>query len=114
MTYHKIKVIIKAIYHQSRFLLLALLFFPASIFYKFFRLQEAIWLIGENEGRCLNDNGYVFFKSCRENQPNRLIYFLTRKESINNDPFLKTDSNIIVFGSLKHIFFFLNMQHNVF
>ena len=107
MTYHKIKVIIKATYHQSIFLLLAILLLPVSIFYKYFHLQDPIWLIGENEGRCLSDNGYIFYKFCRENHPNNYIYFVTRQESINNDSFLKTDPNIIVFGSFKHIFFFL-------
>ena len=104
---YKIKVIIGALYHQSRFFLLSILLLPAYIFYIFFRLHESIWLIGENAGRCLNDNGYIFYKFCRKNHPNTPVYLVTRKESINNDPFLKTDSNIIVFGSLKHIFFFL-------
>jgi len=107
MTYHKVKVVIDALYNQSIFFFLAILLFPASIFYKFFSLQESIWLIGENEGRCLSDNGYVFYKFCRKKYPNKLIYFIAKEESINNDSFLKTDSNVIVFGSLKHIFFFL-------
>lgn len=107
MFFHKITLVINAILVQSKFLFFATLLYPYSLFYKHLRAKEPLWIIGENEGRCLHDNGYVFYKFCRNNYPQRAIYFVTRKESISVDPFLKTDHNIIIFGSLKHIFFFL-------
>jgi CDP-glycerol glycerophosphotransferase (TagB/SpsB family) len=107
MFFHKITLVINAILVQSKFLFFATLLYPYSLFYKHLRAKEPLWIIGENEGRCLHDNGYVFYKFCRNNYPQRSIYFVTRKESISVDPFLKTDPNIIIFGSLKHVFFFL-------
>lgn len=107
MFLHKINIIVTAFLVQSRFLLLAIILYPFALAYRFVQKNKSIWLIGENEGRCLDDNGYTFYKFCRNKYPQRAIYFVTRKESINVDPFLKTDSQIIIFGSLKHIFFFL-------
>ncbi len=106
MLFYKISLIATAILVQSRFLLIAALLYPVVLFYNCFN-RKPVWLIGENEGRCLHDNGYFFYKFCRNNQPDRHIYFITNKKSKDNDYFLKNDEHIVIFGSIKHVIFFL-------
>ncbi len=107
MFFYKIKNFILACLVQSRFLFWSILLYPVSLIYKLLICRKPLWLIGENEGKCLGDNGYTFFKFCRENYSDRRIYFITRKESLENDSFLSENSNVILFGTKKHIFFFL-------
>ena len=107
MFFYKIKNIVSACLVQSKFLLFAIFLYPASILYRYLNNMDSLWLIGENEGKCLGDNAYVFFVFCRKNYPDRHIYFITNKASLKVSPFLNQDSNIIYYGSVKHVFFFL-------
>ena len=36
------------------------------------------WLIGENRGECLKENGYWFYKYCREHHPEQTVFFFSK------------------------------------
>ena len=107
MIRYKIQIILKELFLQSRFALISIFLLPATFLLNLFKLNEPPWLIGENYGKCLQDNGYIFYKFCRKTYPLKPIYFISTKGSMDNDPFLKADENIIIHGSIKHIFYFL-------
>lgn len=85
-------------------------------FYKVFLLTLAaiwkpltfnrkIWLVGEREDQA-EDNGYFFFKHCRENYPKEKVYYIISKDS----PHLykvKKLGNVIYHSSLKHKLYML-------
>lgn len=68
--------------------------------------HEKIILIGEHRGVNLKDNGYYFFRYCREHYSSLPIYFVTNADSANNDTFLKQDPNVLFYGSIKHLLIF--------
>lgn len=69
--------------------------------------HKIIWLIGENAGDCLQDNGYYFYRYCREQHPRDNTFFLINKSS----PFyneLRKDNHVILYGSFRHIELFFS------
>jgi len=70
--------------------------------------NEKIWLIGEHRGFCLKDNGYFFYKYCRENHPEQQIFFAVRKNSPYFNELRNNDTNIVPFGSFRHIRLFFD------
>lgn len=69
--------------------------------------KKNIWLIGENAGDCLQDNGYYFYKYCRELHPEHPVFFIIKKSS----PFFSimcTDNHVICYGSYRHIALFFS------
>lgn len=72
--------------------------------------SREIWLIGEFRGHCLNDNGYFFFRYCRECFPDKEVYFLIDRDSPNYQNWLKTDENVVHFGSVRHVYLFCNAR----
>lgn len=72
---------------------------PAFIF-------KDVWLIGERSNQA-EDNGYVFFKYCRENHPEKPIYYIIEKNS-KQALKLKKLGNIIYRGTLKHKIYLLH------
>jgi CDP-glycerol glycerophosphotransferase (TagB/SpsB family) len=67
--------------------------------------KRKIWIVGENSGDTLNDNGYCFFRYCCEKYLNHEVFFITKRKYINKDPFLKTNDKILIYGSIRHIVF---------
>ena len=65
-----------------------------------------VWLIGENQGECLEDNGFAFYLYCREKHPGERIYFLIKKDSPNYSRYFLEDNHVILYGSLRHILLF--------
>ena len=66
------------------------------------RKNGSCWLIGENRGECLKENGYWFYKYCRENYPEQDVYFVIKEFSPFYQKELSTDPFVIEFGSIKH------------
>jgi len=85
------------------FLALSILHF--SSYLHLIRKDRNIWLIGENAGQCLQDNGYFFYSYCKTQHHQRLVYFLIK----NSSPYykdLRNDPRAIRYGSLKHAYLF--------
>lgn len=90
--------------HLLKCAIIISLFFPIRLFPR--REDKKIWLIGENSGETLKDNGYFFFKYCCENQESsQYIFFITQKKYILKDSYLKSKNNLIIYGSVKHIIY---------
>ncbi|PZD83956.1 hypothetical protein DTX80_13240 [Bacilli bacterium] len=62
--------------------------------------NKDVWLIGERPDTA-QDTGYHFFKYCRENYPEKPIYYVIQEDSpdLKN---IKHLGNVIFHGSLKH------------
>lgn len=73
--------------------------------------RQKIVLIGENRGTNLRDNGYYFFRFCREQNPLLPVYFVTNTDSIRNDTLLKHDQNVLIYGSIKHLLTFAKASY---
>lgn len=58
------------------------------------------WIVGEQPLKA-QDNGYYFFKYCRENHPEMPIYYVLDKNSMDHDK-VKALGNLIEFGSDEH------------
>jgi hypothetical protein len=67
---------------------------------------ESVWLIGENRGNCIKDNGYFFFQYCRKIYPEKSVYYIINKCSPYYESLSSADSNVIIYGSSKHISIF--------
>ena len=65
--------------------------------------NKDIWLIGEHRGFCLKDNGFFFYKFCRQKYPDQSVYFAVRRNSPYFNKLTKNDKNIVAFGSTMHI-----------
>lgn len=76
-----------------------------SNFLKLFYVGKSVWLVAERKDQA-EDNGYFFFKYCREVHPNQKVYYIIDK----NSPHLhkvKDLGNIIFHSSFKHVLFML-------
>lgn len=73
--------------------------------------RQKIVLIGEHKGTNLRDNGYYFFRFCREQNPLLPVYFVTNTDSIRNDTLLKRDQNVLIYGSIKHLLIFAKASY---
>ncbi|PGM56733.1 CDP-glycerol glycerophosphotransferase family protein [Bacillus sp. AFS053548] len=69
-------------------------------FYKLLYLNKEVWLVCERADQA-EDNGYFFFKYCREQHPNRKIYYIIEKNSPHYDKVAKL-GNVIHHSSFKH------------
>lgn len=70
------------------------------------RKISSVWLIGENRGECLKENGYWFYKYCKANHPEIEVYFVIKTISPYYKKDFFNDHGVLKYGSLKHIFFF--------
>lgn len=61
---------------------------------------KQIWLVGEREDQA-EDNGYFFFKYCRENYPSQKVYYVINQDSPHLNKVEKY-GNVIYHSSLKH------------
>ncbi|PEJ59479.1 teichoic acid biosynthesis protein [Bacillus sp. AFS002410] len=68
--------------------------------YKILYVNKEVWLICERADQA-EDNGYFFFKYCREQEPNRKIYYIIEK---NSPHYAKVANlgNVIHHSSFKH------------
>ncbi|WP_242144836.1 MULTISPECIES: CDP-glycerol glycerophosphotransferase family protein [unclassified Bacillus cereus group] len=71
-----------------------------SLFVKIQKGNKEIWLIGEREDQA-EDNGYFFFKYCRENHTRQKVYYIINKDSPHVEK-VKKYGNVIYHSSLKH------------
>ncbi len=114
--YQLIKVKIINIIHTKKFIkgialvsghikstLYMLIAFSTTYFEKHSYGQKECWIVGENYGVYLDDNGYQFFKYCRNEHPEIDVYFVTKKISLIYNPELSLDKNVLIYGSPKHI-----------
>lgn len=67
------------------------------------RGKGTIWIVGENFGENLKDNGYCFFKYCQKTGSRTRLFFIAKKRSIKEDIFLSSERNVLVYGSIRHI-----------
>lgn len=63
---------------------------------------EAVWLIGEARGNCLLENGYHFFLYCREQHPEKKVFFVINQSSPHFSQ-LKSNPHVLRYGSAQHI-----------
>ncbi len=62
-----------------------------------------LWLIGENYGNCLQDNGYHFFNYCQTQKNKEEIFFVTNKKSLQQIQSSGNSTyNIVIYGTYKH------------
>ena len=68
---------------------------------RFFNKKRDVWLMGERQDTA-QDTGYHFFKYCRENHPDKEVYYVIESNSkdINN---IKHLGNVIELGSMEHL-----------
>ncbi len=62
--------------------------------------KKEIWLIGERSDTA-QDNGYHFFKYCRENYPELDIYYIVKSSSKDFEQVAQF-GNVVKYGSFKH------------
>lgn len=67
---------------------------------------DRIWLIGENRGDCVGDNGYYFFKFCRQQHPEREVYFVINRDSPIFTELSTVHDHVLLYGSLRHALLF--------
>jgi CDP-glycerol glycerophosphotransferase (TagB/SpsB family) len=77
-----------------------------GLFLSFFGKRVSIWLIGENRGDCVCDNGYFFYKHCKNKYFDRKIYFVINMNSPVFSEFVNEGDNVLIYGSIQHAFIF--------
>ncbi|NKI24247.1 CDP-glycerol--poly(glycerophosphate) glycerophosphotransferase [Paenibacillus dendritiformis] len=75
-------------------------FFITSVFFRFIKKYDNLWLICER-GDDARDNGYSFFNYLREHQPEINAYYLISKDCDDYGKAIK-HGNIILYKSFKH------------
>ncbi|NGY75607.1 hypothetical protein F6Y02_02150 [Bacillus megaterium] len=83
----------------QRGLLAAASLVKASLF------NRKVWLVGEREDQA-EDNGYFFFKYCREHYPNQKVYYIINEDSPHLEK-VKKHGNVIHHSSFKHQLYML-------
>ena len=89
---------IKRIFFYADILKCTLLLITAYLIKPFFNKHyqsRQIWIVGENTGEILKDNGYFFFKYCCQDNLNEDVYLLAKKKYIKNDSFLDNNPDIV-------------------
>ncbi len=66
-----------------------------------------VWLIGENRGECLHDNGEAFFRYCQNVHPEIVTCFLVKSNSPRYNSLRQSGQNVVRYGSLQHMFLFM-------
>ncbi|MGN1401800.1 MAG: CDP-glycerol glycerophosphotransferase family protein [Bacillus sp. (in: firmicutes)] len=74
-------------------------------FVKLAHFRKPIWLVSEREDQA-EDNGYVFFKYCRETYPDRAVYYIINRNSPHLEKVTEL-GNVIYHSSLKHTLYTL-------
>lgn len=95
----------KAIFEYIKGTLAKFFIFLLSLFVRAKVGGKQIWLVGEREDQA-EDNGYFFFKYCREHYPNQKIYYVINQDSPHLDKVEKY-GNVIYHSSLKHRIYML-------
>lgn len=60
-----------------------------------------VWLVGERPNTA-QDTGYHFFKYCRENYPNKEVYYVLEEDSPDMRN-VQSLGNVLIHGSLEHL-----------
>jgi CDP-glycerol glycerophosphotransferase (TagB/SpsB family) len=91
---------IASAYKMSKDFLYKVLILFFSLMVRISHLNKPIWLVGEREDQA-EDNGYFFFKYCRENHPKQKVFYIINKESPHLYKVEKL-GNVIYHSSFKH------------
>lgn len=86
--------------------LLAMLVLPVYSIFPPEDPDSEIWLIGENQGECLEDNGFSFYRYCRTRHSSKSVYFLIKTTSPLYREISSADENVVKYGSLNHVLMF--------
>ncbi len=63
-----------------------------------------IWLIGENYGQCIFDNGFWFFEYCIRERKRNDVFFVIRKDALGEHNFPNImGQKMLVYGAYEHI-----------
>lgn len=100
---HKMLYLIKFFIHELKCFIIIIICFLLKPFLSRFFKSKTIWIIGENSGETLQDNGYCFFKYCYKAKVCQEVFFLTKTKYIFNDVFLRSNKNLLIYGTIKHI-----------
>ncbi|WP_461610992.1 CDP-glycerol glycerophosphotransferase family protein [Cytobacillus kochii] len=82
-----------------------LLILMISFVYKVKYIGNEVWLISERADQA-EDNGYHFFKYCRETYPNKKVFYLINKDSKDLEKVTES-GNVIIHSSLRHWIYML-------
>lgn len=74
---------------------------------KLFRAHQSAWMIGENRGFPTGDNGYWFFRYCREQHPDQQVWFIADHRSPWYGRLVKEGLPVVRYGSLFHAWQYL-------
>ena len=80
--------------------------YVAFILYKLKKSSQqnmSIWLIHEKYSETAQDNSFYFFKYCYENHKEKKIFFIIKKNSVDETYLKPYKDRIVHFMSLKHI-----------
>ncbi|RPJ98717.1 hypothetical protein BSBH6_04246 [Bacillus subtilis] len=95
----------KAFIKRSDLRFRKMLLLTTSKIIKMFFFNKKIWLITERPEQA-EDNGYFFFKFCRENYTNQKVYYIINKDSPHAEK-IRDLGNCIYHSTLKHKLFML-------
>lgn len=88
------------------------IYFLLRLYRKIFPINERqVWIIGENNGHCLKENGYHFYKYCRKKKADLKVYFVNSRDCIFYDQLTSKDPHVLTYGSLRHAFIYLASTH---
>lgn len=92
------------------------LFFLIYFFLRIFKRQlssnsQQVWIIGENYGHCLRENGFHFYEFCRDKVNNLKVYFVIKNSCVLYKQIIAKDSNIVTYGSIRHAILYLKSTH---
>jgi CDP-glycerol glycerophosphotransferase (TagB/SpsB family) len=59
--------------------------------------NRKIWVVGENNGGSAQDNGYIFYRYCRDHYPDQEVYFVSRLTDL-----YRQDDHVLLYDSFKH------------
>ncbi|MEI6856691.1 CDP-glycerol glycerophosphotransferase family protein [Psychrilyobacter sp.] len=81
------------------------------IFYPYFKYKKS-WITFEKACNRAQDNGYYFYKYCRETLKKKNVYFIIRKDSyeLKNLESKHLKKNVIYFYSFKHLIYLLSCE----
>ncbi len=102
-----------SLFNEIKSRLVAFVFLPViNLWAQFISNKPGdVWLIGENQGEALQDNGYAFYKFCRRLYPEMPVYFALKLESPLYTKELSGDPNVLAYGSISHIKIFSAATH---
>ncbi|MDW7615121.1 CDP-glycerol glycerophosphotransferase family protein [Peribacillus simplex] len=72
--------------------------------------HKNIWLVYEKMSETAQDNGYHFFKYCYNEQPERNVYYIIKKDSPDMANLKGFEDRVIHFMSFKHLIYLFSSK----